>query len=558
MRFAVFALATCLSTGAIAADIPVVSRPDAVTVFPQGAEVKRVAKVRIGKGAHRLIFGDLPSQTIVRSIRVEGKSSGGLEMGAVDGRRVSVLQNDSAQAGSERKRLEAEIERLNDEMAVLVSTVEAKNVQKTFITNLTQLPGRPAPQGGGASENWSGIFDLIGGRLADLQRVILETNLKMRALGRQIADLKTRLQELAPAQVTRTELALNVFAAQDLEAELTVIYQVHSASWSPVYDARLETGSRNVPAKLVLTRRAEVRQSTDEAWSGVAVSLSTTRPSARSVAPTLNPLIVDFAPPPPSPEAVATRRQMYEKQRRRADESRLGAAPDAMPAPAAVAAPRKVQERGAAAFEGAFQAVFRVPDRISLANTGDASRVKISEMSLEPALVVRAVPKREARAYLYAKIKLPRTGPYLPGPIALFRDQTFTGFGRLPQLAPGESHEIGFGADDLIRVRYEVVAEKKGETGLISSSRTDQRRYKVVIKNLHERPIAYSVLDQLPVSGEEKIKVELSAGTQPTERDVKDKRGIVAWSGKLAADEEKTIDFGYVVSWPADKQVRYR
>ena len=58
-----------------------------------------------------------------------------------------------------------------------------------------------------------------------------------------------------------------------------------------------------------------------------------------------------------------------------------------------------------------------------------------------------SVPKRDRQTYLYAKIKLPKGAPYLPGRIELFRDQTFAGFGHLPQLAPGEKHEIGFGAD---------------------------------------------------------------------------------------------------------------
>jgi len=142
--------------------------------------------------------------------------------------------------------------------------------------------------------------------------------------------------------------------------------------------------------------------------------------------------------------------------------------------------------------------------------------------------------------------------------VSLFRDRTYVGIGHLPQLAPGETHEIGFGPDDLVRVKYEVTQEKKGETGLISSSRTDQRRYKITVRNLHERPIAYTVLDQIPVALDEKIKVELTGRTPPTAVDVKDKRGIVAWSGKLGADEEKIIDFGFEISWPADKQIRYR
>ena len=47
------------------------------------------------------------------------------------------------------------------------------------------------------------------------------------------------------------------------------------------------------------------------------------------------------------------------------------------------------------------------------------------------------------------------------------------------------------------------------------SSRTDQRRYKITIKNLHERPIAYAILDQMPVPADDKIKVELQGTTAP-------------------------------------------
>ena len=80
----------------------------------------------------------------------------------------------------------------------------------------------------------------------------------------------------------------------------------------------------------------------------------------------------------------------------------------------------------------------------------------------------------------------------------LFRDRTFVGKGRLPQLVGGENHELGFGADDAVRIKYNKIGETRGETGIISSSRTDQRKFKISIKNLRERPIAYSILDQRP------------------------------------------------------------
>ncbi len=71
---------------AFAADVPVTSRVDAVTVFPRGAEVSRVAKVKIEKGMHTVVLADVPADADPSSIRVEGLATGKLEIGSVDSR----------------------------------------------------------------------------------------------------------------------------------------------------------------------------------------------------------------------------------------------------------------------------------------------------------------------------------------------------------------------------------------------------------------------------------------------------------------------------------------
>jgi uncharacterized protein (TIGR02231 family) len=548
------------STAAFAADVDVTSTIDSVTVFPRGAEVIRKATVKLGKGSHQLVLRDLPAGTVPGSIRIEGTASAGLDIGAVDQRRVHVQSNGGSEHDRKRKEIEERIEQLEDQIKAHEATIESRLVQKRFIENLAALPTRPAPASTAAETrtgaDWTMLFDLIGSRLADVQAEILRTQVSIRDLKRTIEDLQKKLAGLAPETRMQTEVRFGVVAAQELQTDLNIIYQVPGAGWRPLYDARLETGSRNVPAKLVLVRRAAITQQTGEPWHGVSVSLSTTRPAASSGAPTLDPLIVAYEAPPPvvRKQSVGERDDGRTAVRRRMAPQAQGT--HAAPAPAAPML--EVQERTAAVHDAGFHAIFEITDRISVSNTGDATRVSIESTELEPALGIRTVPKRDRQAFLYAKFELPRTVPYLPGRVSLFRDRAFVGFGQLPQLAPGESHEIGFGPDDLVRVKYEVTRQTQGETGLISASRTDQRQYKITIRNLHERPVSYMIVDQLPVPADDSIKVDLRGGTPPSQRNVEDRRGIVAWTGKLGADEEKTIDFGYVVSWPADKQVQYR
>ena len=122
---------------------------------------------------------------------------------------------------------------------------------------------------------------------------------------------------------------------------------------------------------------------------------------------------------------------------------------------------------------------------------------------------------------------------------------------------PGEEHELGFGVDDLVRVRHSISEEKRGETGLISTSRTDSRNFKISVKSMHERAIALTVFDQIPASENQDIKVELLARTAPTKQNVDDKRGVLVWELKLEPDQEQIIEFGYRVSWPSAKSIVY-
>jgi uncharacterized protein (TIGR02231 family) len=202
--------------------------------------------------------------------------------------------------------------------------------------------------------------------------------------------------------------------------------------------------------------------------------------------------------------------------------------------------------------------MFAVPGRSSVPNTNEAKRVQLLVEKIEPQLGIKTVPSEDPKAFLYATLLVPAGTPLLSGPVALFRDGTFVGTGDLPILSPGEKHELGFGADDLIRVKHALVEEKRGETGLISTSRTDVRMFKITVKNLHERPMAVTVLDHMPVSNNADIKVEPIGRTTPSKTDVDDKRGVLAWDLKIDADEEAVVDFGYRVVWPSAKTITYR
>jgi uncharacterized protein (TIGR02231 family) len=550
----------------MSAEIKGSSRIDAVTVYPFGAEVTRVGRVTMERGEHVILFTDLPAQALPGSLRVEGKATGTLEIGSVDTRRVFVPRSDSAVAATERKQIEDAIEKLKDERAVLQTAVEAAQAQKVLINNLANLPMQPAaPNSATMQPDWSQLFTLIGQRSAEAQKTILDAQIRMRETDRQIADLTRKLGTVAPAQEERTEVKVFVNAAGALDADLTIRYQVRAASWTPFYDARLSTGTRDQAPKLQLIRRASIQQRTGESWDDVQLALSTARPGAGSTAPILNPMTVDYAPDAPPRAQAQTQPQLpmgyggglidRDATDKRTDDQINHFAKAASEKNRREEAP--AEEISTRVEAQSFQAVYAIAGRVAVPATGEMKRVQIDEVALDPTLTARTVPKAEQKAYLYAKLTTARGTPVLPGTVSLFRDATFVGTGQLPLLAPGEEHELGFGVDDMIRVRHAVVEDKRGETGLIATSKTDVRNYRITVKNLHERPIQLRVLDQIPVAQNDAIKIELQSRTAPTRRDVEDKRGVLAWDMALTPDEEKAVEFGYRVSWPGAKRVVY-
>lgn len=555
-----------VSTHAIAADVPLTSKVDAVIVFLSGAEVTRIAKVNLEKGEHTIVIKDVPAGAVPGSIRVEGKAAGKLDIGSVDTTRKYLQRAESQAADGERKTLEDELEALRDQKTALETQALAAETQKTLIANLAQLPTRPSPTSSGSvlPEDWSRTLTTIAQGMAEASRLEMDARAKIRDLDRRIDDLDKKLGALMPPLTEQTEVRINVAATSALEADLTIRYQVSNANWTPIYDARLVSGSKTEPAKLELARRAAITQRTNENWTDVTLELSTARPSDGAAAPVLDTQIVDFEPeikPMPAPVASTTDRlRKLQSAERRADTAQdqmsLGGAVD-MDVAAVAPPPAPIEEAVAIMTAAPFEATYAVPGKVSVPATGETKRVLLSSDTLAPTLSSRSVPKVDSNSYLYATFQIAKGSPLLPGRVYLFRDGTFVGTGELPLLSPEVEHHLGFGIDDQVKVRHAVLEEKRGETGLISTSRVDSRNFRVTVKNLHERPIDLKVYDRLPVSQNQDIKVEYTGKVTPTAQNSDEKRGVMRFDARLEPDEEKVLEYGYRISWPAAKSIIY-
>ncbi len=573
-------LALALSLGAVvvgpgvvaAGEVPLRSKITSVTVFPSGAEVVRRVPLSLAKGEHTLVLNDFPASLLENSIRVEGRVKGTLEIGSVDSRRIYVdpMGQDAARSDM-RARLEAELERLRDEHGKLSDRIVAARVQKRFIEGFAWRPpfGSDKPRVPSAesrqearsplgAEELSQIFFLIGTSLEKAHEVIRTTRIAQRALDKKIKAVRNKLAALPKKQERRTEIKIHVAAGQPVQGMLLVRYQVAEASWKPIYDVRLTTGSEGKTARLELVRRASLSQRTGEAWDNVALKLSTTRPGRGTSAPELKPLQVMLkkkGSPVPVAAKIRPRSRGVRSMAQDAElesEERFAASGYAFSGvPLAPA-----RERGAKLEAMPFQAVFAIAGRVSVPHTGDAKKLLIAKQTVTPELVIRVVPKLATTAWLYARFTPTGAVGLLPGQAVLYRDGVFVGTSRLPQLPAGEPYELGFGVDDAIKVTHQEIGRSKGETGLLSTSKLDERRFKISLTNYHKRAMKVMVFDQVPYSEEEKVKVAiLGSTTPPSQKNFKGKRGILLWQLDMKPGARRDITLAYRITWPPNEEI---
>src|SRR6185437_10851727 len=146
---------------------------------------------------------------------------------------------------------------------------------------------------------WREAFAAVSDEVAAAEAAVRDAERKQRDLDREIARLASDRQVKPPSKL---EVRLDLAAGAATTAKLRVTYNVRNARWTPLYDARLDTGAKDRKPALELVRRAEITQSTGEDWSNVALDVSTVRTARGGSAPDLNSLIVQY-PQLPRPQA---------------------------------------------------------------------------------------------------------------------------------------------------------------------------------------------------------------------------------------------------------------
>ena len=393
---------------------------------------------------------------------------------------------------------------------------------------------------------WRAAFAAVAEEVASADTAIRDAERKQRDIDREIARLEADRAAKPPSKL---EVRIDLAAAAATKATLRVTYTVRNARWTPLYDARLDTGAKDRKPALELVRRAEItqidRRGLVECRAGrLHRAHRARRQRARSE-------LADRA-------VSASRRARWRAAAisdRRAPPAALGAG-ELAPRPRSG---RRTRRRAAGGgrrrrLPGDVQdSRPRQPRR----QRGRQEPARRPRATIAPDLAIRAAPVLDPTAFLEASFKQDEDAPLLPGRVAIYRDGVFVGRGQMAAAGKDETVRLGFGADDKVKIERTVVKRNEGSAGLIvTTSKTDERSFKTTVRNGHDFPIRIAIEDQLPVSENEDIQVEmLPSTTPPTATNLRDRRGVLEWAFEAKPGEVRDIAFAWRVRWPKDKGV---
>lgn len=504
---------------------------DEVTVFEDRARVVRTVPVGLSEGVNRVSVADLPLSVTQSSVLAE--------VAGVPARVLGVRLDRTVHEADIR----AEVTAAEEELRALVTEETELGRAKEVESKRRDLAARFAEYlRQGLLERSTRIGSDETARLLEAESWVSERTIAaedaIAAVDERLVEIRRRAQEIgenlarlrAGARRITLTAVVQVEASADGAGTLRLGYDVPSARWRPVHEARLDETDGTV----AWSYGAEIVQSSGEDWDGASLVLSTQRSSLGLVPPTLVPVRV-------SGYSIDNRSAGVES-----------AAPSSKLDSKSVSTGDDAEDDGdlsrATIEESGGAASFRIPVRARIPADGRPHRVPIIEAALPVELAFECVPKLSPHTYRRGKLTNSTDAPFLPGTVRVFREGSYVGETTIDSVPPGGSFRLSFGVEGRLVVRRTEITDRDRSVG---SFRKGQRRtigWEFTVRSAMPAPTALSLLDQVPVSEIEGVEVRLTGRCAPEPK--VDDDGICRWSLSLVPGGERTVLFEYDVTVP--------
>lgn len=518
-----------------------------VTVYRSGAKISSMATTKVAAGKSEIVFENLSPYFSPNSLQVKIKGNATLISAvfslkspsvAPESPRAQVLRDSLVLLGDDLVRIRDERDVLNTENQIVIQKVGQVG---------TTVPGDNSVTTVSISE-LKELTAFYRQKLLEIRDRLLQLVIKERKINELYKKLQADLQKLQPNTANQTgEIALKIESESAQNLEITCTYLVTQASWMPLYDLR----SEGLDKPLQLVYKANVSNRSGFDWKGVKLHLSTASPLVNNDRPILNPVFVDFRP------AVVYRDQqmnapmgnVYQMEQIRSEDvnirgsrakADLGRAGDDAP------------EEPVSDNSDSEPINFDLQKLQDILADGKDNIITVEERDVPAGYEYHSVPKLEAAVFLLAKITDYGKYNLLPGTANLFFQDTYVGQAWVNPQVTADTLLLSLGRDEQITIKRVQPQDFTERKKIFGSTIKETYTYEIAIKNNKSVPVTVDLLDQIPVSRQKEIEVELEdKGGAKYSADF----GKLEWQIQVPAGQTKKIRFTYSVKYPKGKAV---
>jgi uncharacterized protein (TIGR02231 family) len=487
-----------------------------------------------------LVIAPVPNTLQTDSVRVSGTGNVAVRLHGARNERIF-----STEPVTDRlAQLTRQIQQLESECLNLQAQVNGLTLQSQFIEGLRDKTQEPFAQSL-SRKNLSlsetlDFVNFLGSQYSEYAIAIGESKAQQKELEKQLEVLRQQVQQIQtphPKESFCLTVAIEPEGAGEFEIEVS--YVVHSVSWTPLYDLRVNTNS----SSLTLSYQAEVIQNTGEDWIGVALSLSTAKPGLGTLPPKLEPWYIDIPQPPALPVMMMRTRAIESFGDAQSSHEQSEVLEDNL-----IAAQTSLAE---VSTQGSI-VTFKLGRNCDIESDGVPHQTTIFNDDFPCSFEYVAMPRLVSFAYLQANVKnSANQAALLPGKANIFRDNIFVGTTELENIAPNQEFKVNLGIDEGLKIERDLV-ERQVDKKLIGNNRKITYSYRLVVTNLLNQEANLKLTEQLPVSRNEQIKVRLIRSNPPIQLG---EMGILEWALNFSPEAKREIYYQFTIEYPSNLKV---
>lgn len=572
-----------------------------VTVYSTGAFMTHTASLSLPKGSSDWVIEGLCNTVDINSIQIKAPNT------------VTLLSQEFSNNFLITNEKKMRIQILEDSLANLERLIEKTDVElknnQELLDVLKSNKEIRGTESGISIEQLSKLMDYYESKQSVLHSRIYTLTDERKDLALHAERLKLQLKEEQSKNTNKSgRLSLQLLAAIAGKVDITITYIASQASWKPFYDVRVD----KINNPVVLVYKAKIVQSTGIDWTQVDLSLSTSLPSRFGTAPVLENWFVGFLNPyhhslrirgvnsltnlegkvpgvdigsAPLQEVVVVGYQNkagdLDKPEGRApvfivDGNMMSEAdfknihPNAIKNMEVLKSTEAERLFGQAAAGGAtvvtlknglqdytsisaksLHIQFDIETPYDVPSNGKDQIAVLHTINMQADYQHTAIPKITNDVYLVATVNDWEKYNLLSGEAAIILEGTHVGKTFLNPAITTDSLPITLGQDNRVQI-FRKKLEDFSSVKFLGSNKVQKFVFDIIIKNTKSEQIKINVVDQIPLSTNSDISVELM---DQGGGDFDKTTGGLSWHVTLAPGASHKISFSYSVRYPKDKNI---